>query len=99
MTTAGPQAIDPLITNAAPETWPDLFPLPEGYSVEPQPLTGKQLGELTALDATENTWVIEWGVRDDTGRVTECESKQDARAYQAAHGGKLVSREASHTYW
>ncbi len=49
MTTADSQAIDPLITNAAPETWPDLFTLPDGYSVEPQPLTDKQLGELTML--------------------------------------------------
>ena len=51
MNTAESRAIDPLITNAAPgtEPWPDLFPLPGGYSVEPQPLTDKQLGELTAL--------------------------------------------------
>ncbi len=31
------------------ETWPDMFPLPGGYSLEPQPLTDKQVSEQCAL--------------------------------------------------
>ena len=44
------------------------------------------------LDATESTWSIAWGVRDSHDRVTECASEQDARDYQATHGGKVVNR-------
>jgi len=49
MSTADSQTIGQLITARTAETWPDLFPLPEGYSEEPQPLTDQQLGELTML--------------------------------------------------
>ncbi len=44
------------------------------------------------LHDTESTWTTAWGVRDSHDRVTECPSAQDARDYQAAHGGKVVSR-------
>jgi hypothetical protein len=44
------------------------------------------------LHATENTWIIAWGVRDSHDRVTEYACEQDARAYQAMHGGKVVKR-------
>jgi hypothetical protein len=52
-----------------------------------------------AQQATENTWIIEWGVRDSYDRITECASAHDAREYQAMHGGTLVSREIIRTYW
>jgi hypothetical protein len=55
--------------------------------------------DLFPLRTTENTWIIAWGVRDSYDRVTKCATAQDAREYQAAHGGRLVSREAIHTYW
>ena len=52
-----------------------------------------------AQQATENTWIIEWGVRDSYDRITECASAQDAREYQIVRGGTLVSREIIRTYW
>lgn len=42
------------------------------------------------LHATENTWIRQWGVRDSYDHVTECASEQDAREYQATHGGELT---------
>ena len=41
----------------------------------------------------------EWGVMDSNGHVTPCPSEQDARDYQDARGGELVSRATIRTAW
>jgi len=41
----------------------------------------------------------EWGVADERGRVTVCESEQAARQLQAACGGELVYRRTWITAW
>ena len=56
---------------------------------------------MTVIDLrTETeTRIYEWGVMDSNGRITECPGEQDACAYQAAHGGELVSRVTIHKSW
>jgi hypothetical protein len=56
---------------------------------------------MTVIDLrTETeTRIYEWGVMDSNGRITECPGEQDACAYQAAHGGELVSRVPIHASW
>lgn len=41
----------------------------------------------------------EWGVADERGRITACESEQAARQLQAACGGELVYRRTWITTW
>ena len=41
----------------------------------------------------------ELGVMDSNGHITECPSEDDAREYQAAHGGELVSRATITVGW
>jgi hypothetical protein len=41
----------------------------------------------------------EWGVADERGQITTCESEQAARQLQAASGGELVYRRTWITTW
>ena len=41
----------------------------------------------------------EWGVADERGEITACESEQAARQLQAASGGELVYRRTWITTW
>lgn len=43
--------------------------------------------------------IIQWGVIDRAGHVAQCAGEQDARDYQAAHGGELVSRVTIRVGW
>lgn len=53
------------------------------------PMDKREIRDQAERDAAR---IIEWGVIDSNGRVTKCPSEHDAREYQAAHGGELVSR-------
>jgi hypothetical protein len=59
--------------------------------------------DTTAADPVEarirELAMTEWGVADERGQITVCESEQAARQLQAASGGELVYRRTWITTW
>jgi hypothetical protein len=55
--------------------------------------------EADGRNRIRETARTEWGVADERGGITACESEQAARQLQAASGGELVYRRTWITTW
>jgi hypothetical protein len=80
-----------------PRRWPPLRCVGE---TDDEPATlGANTDDADGRNRIREMAKTEWGVADERGQITACESEQAARQLQAASGGEVVYRRTWITTW